>query len=65
MNIRPFKIAIPQKELKDLQDRIKRTRWPDEIARGRVETRACRWSTPKNSLTIGVQNSIGVNRRKS
>jgi pimeloyl-ACP methyl ester carboxylesterase len=31
MNIRPFKIAIPQKELKDLQDRIKRTRWPDEI----------------------------------
>jgi pimeloyl-ACP methyl ester carboxylesterase len=32
MNIRPFKIAIPQKELKDLQDRIKRTRWPDEIS---------------------------------
>ena len=31
MNIRPFKIAIPQKELKDLQDRIKWTRWPDEI----------------------------------
>ena len=31
MNIRPFKIAIPQKELKDLQDRIKNTRWPDEM----------------------------------
>jgi epoxide hydrolase len=31
MNIRPFKIAIPQKELKDLQDRIKSTRWPDEM----------------------------------
>jgi pimeloyl-ACP methyl ester carboxylesterase len=31
MNIRPFKIAIPQKELKDLQDRIKHTRWPEEI----------------------------------
>jgi pimeloyl-ACP methyl ester carboxylesterase len=31
MNIRPFKISIPQKELKDLQDRIKRTRWPAEI----------------------------------
>jgi pimeloyl-ACP methyl ester carboxylesterase len=30
MNIRPFKIAVPQKELKDLQDRIKNTRWPDE-----------------------------------
>jgi len=32
MDIRPFKIAIPEKELKDLQDRIKRTRWPDEIS---------------------------------
>ena len=31
MSIRSFRIAIPQKELKDLQDRIKRTRWPDEI----------------------------------
>jgi pimeloyl-ACP methyl ester carboxylesterase len=32
MNIRPFKIAIPQKELKDLQKRIENTRWPGEIA---------------------------------
>src|SRR4026207_2016444 len=32
MNIKPFKIAIPKNELDDLQDRIKRTRWPDEIA---------------------------------
>jgi epoxide hydrolase len=31
MNIRPFKIAIPQKELKDLQKRIEKTRWPSEI----------------------------------
>jgi len=31
MNIRPFKIAISKKELDDLQDRIKRTRWPNEI----------------------------------
>lgn len=31
MNIRPFKIAIPQKDLKDFHDRIKRTRWPDEV----------------------------------
>jgi epoxide hydrolase len=31
MNIRPFKIAIPQKELKDLQKRIENTRWPGEI----------------------------------
>jgi pimeloyl-ACP methyl ester carboxylesterase len=32
MNIKPFKIAIPKKELDDLQDRIKNTRWPGEIA---------------------------------
>jgi pimeloyl-ACP methyl ester carboxylesterase len=32
MNIKPFKIAIPKKELDDLQDRIKGTRWPGEIA---------------------------------
>jgi epoxide hydrolase len=32
MNIRPFKIAIPQKELKDLQKRIENTRWPGKIA---------------------------------
>src|SRR6185503_7862841 len=31
MNIRPFKIAVPKTELKDLQDRLKRTRWPAEI----------------------------------
>jgi pimeloyl-ACP methyl ester carboxylesterase len=31
MNIRPFRIAIPQEELKDLQERIKGTRWPNEI----------------------------------
>jgi len=31
MNIRPFKIAIPEADLQDLQERIKRTRWPDEI----------------------------------
>jgi pimeloyl-ACP methyl ester carboxylesterase len=32
MDIQPFKIAISQTELDDLQDRIKRTRWPGEIA---------------------------------
>jgi len=31
MNIKPFKIAIPQTELNDLQDRIQATRWPHEI----------------------------------
>jgi pimeloyl-ACP methyl ester carboxylesterase len=31
MNIRPFQIAIPQKELDDLQNRIENTRWPNEI----------------------------------
>lgn len=29
--IRPFRIAIPQADLDDLQDRLARTRWPDEL----------------------------------
>lgn len=29
--IRPFRIAIPQSELDDLQHRLARTRWPDEL----------------------------------
>jgi pimeloyl-ACP methyl ester carboxylesterase len=31
MDIRPFRIAIPDEELEDLRDRIKHTRWPGEI----------------------------------
>jgi epoxide hydrolase len=29
--IRPFRIAIPQADLDDLDDRLARTRWPDEL----------------------------------
>jgi len=29
--IRPFRIAIPQADLDDLNDRLDRTRWPDEL----------------------------------
>jgi pimeloyl-ACP methyl ester carboxylesterase len=29
--IRPFRIAIPERTLSDLRERIARTRWPDEI----------------------------------
>ena len=32
MNIKPFKIDVPETELNDLQDRIKNTRWPGAIA---------------------------------
>jgi pimeloyl-ACP methyl ester carboxylesterase len=31
MHIQPFTIHIPQADLDDLQDRLKRTRWPDEV----------------------------------
>jgi pimeloyl-ACP methyl ester carboxylesterase len=31
MKIKPFKVAIPQKDLNDLQERLKGTRWPHEI----------------------------------
>ena len=29
--IRPFRIDVPQEELDDLQQRLERTRWPDEL----------------------------------
>src|SRR5688500_19132563 len=29
--IRPFRIDIPQADLDDLQERLARTRWPDEL----------------------------------
>ena len=29
--IRPFRVAVPQSHLDDLQDRLARTRWPDEL----------------------------------
>lgn len=31
MQIEPFQIAVAQEILDDLQDRLKRTRWPDEV----------------------------------
>ncbi len=31
MDIRPFRIDIPQADLDDLRDRLARTRWPDEV----------------------------------
>jgi pimeloyl-ACP methyl ester carboxylesterase len=31
MHIQPLTIHIPQADLDDLQDRLKRTRWPDEV----------------------------------
>jgi epoxide hydrolase len=30
--IRPFRIAVPERELEDLRDRLARTRWPAELA---------------------------------
>jgi hypothetical protein len=27
----PFQIAVPQASLDDLRERLKRTRWPDEV----------------------------------
>ncbi len=30
--IRPFRIAVPQRDLDDLHDRLDRTRWPDPLA---------------------------------
>ena len=32
MDIRPFKVDVPEATLEDLRERLARTRWPDEIA---------------------------------
>jgi microsomal epoxide hydrolase len=34
MDIQPFTVQVPEAELDDLQTRLARTRWPDEIVRG-------------------------------
>jgi hypothetical protein len=47
MDINPFKIAISEKELKDLQNRINNTRWPGEVF-GEGGSAACRWITSKS-----------------
>ena len=31
MEIRPFRVAVPQATLDDLGERLARTRWPDEV----------------------------------
>jgi hypothetical protein len=31
MAITPFQVSVPELDLIDLRERIKRTRWPDEI----------------------------------
>ena len=39
MAIRPFKVDIKEDVLTDLRERLKRTRWPDEIPELRVGLR--------------------------
>jgi len=31
VEIRPFPIAVPQADLDDLNDRLRRTHWPDQL----------------------------------
>jgi pimeloyl-ACP methyl ester carboxylesterase len=52
--LRPFRVEVPQADLDDLQDRLARTRWPDELPRvgwsygvslAYVQKLAARWRT--------------------
>jgi pimeloyl-ACP methyl ester carboxylesterase len=45
MNVTPFTIAIPDAALTDLRDRLRRTRWPDEINDDQWS-----WGTRRNVL---------------
>ncbi len=31
MSVQPFQVSIPKADLEDLQERLARTRWPDEF----------------------------------
>ena len=31
MSVQPFQVSIPKDDLEDLQERLARTRWPDEL----------------------------------
>ena len=31
MSVQPFRVSIPKADLEDLQERLARTRWPEEI----------------------------------
>jgi hypothetical protein len=31
MSVQPFQVSIPKADLEDLQERLARTRWPDEL----------------------------------
>ena len=31
MDVQPFKVQVPDAVLEDLQKRLERTRWPDEV----------------------------------
>ena len=44
MAIRPFRVDIKEDVLTDLRERLKRTRWPDEIP-GRGGTTGPTWHT--------------------
>jgi epoxide hydrolase len=44
VEIRPYRIDVPEAQLQDLRERLGRTRWPAEVE-GVGWSRGCRWGT--------------------
>ena len=62
MDIKPFKIKIPDAVLADLQERLARTRWPDEIADSEWDY-GTNLGYIKGSWTTGRRDSTGGPRK--
>ena len=50
-DIHPFRIDIPQADLDDLQERLARTRWPDELGP---------MTASKEVRDLGLRRGVGV-----
>jgi epoxide hydrolase-like protein len=50
-DIHPFRIDIPQADLDDLQERLARTRWPDELGP---------MSASKEVRDLGLRRRVGI-----
>ena len=47
MDVQPFTISVPQTALDDLQNRLERSRWPDELP-GAGWSRGVGWARNSN-----------------
>src|SRR5215207_6942937 len=64
VEVRPFRIDVPEEDLADLRRRIADTQWPEKETVA-DEPRACSSPRSKNSRAIGPQITIGAGARRN